>query len=258
MTDHPLLHRQRPESCLSDLALDRWLAGELNGQPAGEAARSHLHGCRACSARLRVLESEPELLPPPATHRPPRVNSPSRTRGRTIALLSGIAALAAGLAMVVQTRHPIPGEPGLRTKGDLQLDVVVRRSDGRTESVLPGDALSAGDVVRFLVSTPEPGFVFVLGLDAAGTVSPHSPAVGVPGPLPAGRAQALPGSVILDETLGAERFLLLHCNDASNVDVVVQAGRRALQAAGGDPRRVTRLELPCRQVGISVEKVRRP
>jgi hypothetical protein len=64
--------------------------------------------------------------------------------------------------------------------------------------------------------------------------------------------------VVLDATLGAERFLLLHCNEATNVDLVVQAGQRALRAAGGDPRRALRLDLPCRQAGVTVEKVRRP
>jgi hypothetical protein len=104
----------------------------------------------------------------------------------------------------------------------------------------------------------EPGFAFVIGLDAAGTVSSYFPPTGSPGPLPPGRSQALPGSVILDETLGAERFLLLYCNEAVNVDVIVDAGRRALAAVDGDPRRVERLDLPCRQSGIVVEKVRRP
>jgi hypothetical protein len=273
MTDHPLLERLRPESCLSDLALDRWLAGELAGQPAGEAVRAHLRACPACSDRLSALEHEPELLPGPGANPPPlTVTTPPRpaaerragsvspvsARKRMFAITAGVAALAAGLVIVVNARHPAPLETGLRSKGDLQLDVVVRHSDGRTETVVPGDALSAGDVVRFVVSTPDPGFVFVIGLDAAGVATPYSPAVGVPAPLPAGRGQALPGTVILDDTLGAERFLLLHCNDATNVDVAVAAGRRALAAARGDPRRVMRLELPCRQVGIAVEKVRRP
>jgi hypothetical protein len=64
--------------------------------------------------------------------------------------------------------------------------------------------------------------------------------------------------VVLDATLGAERFLLLHCNEASDVEVAVDAGRRALRAAGNDPRRVERLDLPCRQVGVTIEKVQRP
>jgi hypothetical protein len=259
MTGHPLLERQRPESCLSDLVLDRWLAGELTG----EATRAHLRACPLCSDRLRALEQEPELLPGPGpSPRPahPGSVSPVTSRKRILAVASGAAALAAALAMVVKLRQPMPleTETGLRSKGDLQLEVVVRHRDGQSETVLPGDALSAGDVVRFVVSTPDPGFVFVIGLDAAGAATPYSPAVGVPAPLPAGRAQALPGSVILDETLGAERFLLLHCNDATSVDVAVEAGRRALAAARGDPRRVVRLDLPCRQVGIAVEKVRRP
>ena len=255
MTAHPLLARQRPESCLSDLSLDRWLAGELAARPEGEPVRSHLRQCPACSDRLRALEQEPELLPPPATNLAVAAPTPLRkARASSIAAVTGLAALAAGVVVFLQARSP---ETGLRTKGDVQLEVVVRRPDGHSEAVMPGDAVAAGDVVRFVVSA-DGGFAFVIGLDAAGAVTPYFPTAGVPAPLPPGRSQALPGSVVLDATLGAERFLLLHCNEATNVDLVVQAGRRALRAAGGDPRRALRLDLPCRQAGVTVEKVRRP
>jgi hypothetical protein len=250
MTGHRVLERQRPETCLSDLSLDRWLAGELAGELAGrqgDVVRSHLRQCPTCGDRLRALQREPEILPGPVHPRP-------RWR-RPIAAASGFAALAGAIALVAILR---PSEPVVRAKGSLQLDVVVRRPDGRTEPLIAGDALAAGDVLRFVVSTSEPGYAFLIGLDAAGSVSAYFPAVGTPASLPAGRSQALPGSVVLDATLGAERFLLLHCNEATNVDVVAQAGRRALQAAAGDPRRVERLDLPCRQVGLTAEKVRRP
>jgi hypothetical protein len=257
MTGHPLLQRQRPESCLSDLMLDRWLANELAGRTAGEAVRSHLVTCRLCRDRLRALEAEPAVLPvagPALTD--VRASRSGPRPPRLVAALSGAAALAAGVALFVGARSP--PETAVRAKGDLQLELVVRHPDGRSESVLTGDALAAGDVVQFSVSTPDAGYPFVVGLDAAGAVSPYWPAVGRPARVPAGRAQTLPGSVSLDESLGAERFLLLHCNEASGVEVVVTAGRRALAAAGGDPRRVLRLDLPCRQVGLTIEKVRRP
>ena len=246
MTVHPLLARERPETCLSDLALDRWLAGDLT-HSEGERLQAHLHGCASCTHRLRVIKTEPEILPPRA--------AVPRPRGRR-ATLAALGAAAAGVVLIAA----LVRDPGsaLRAKGGLQLDVIVRRRDGRAEPVFAGDALSAGDAVGFVISTPEPGYAFVVGLDAAGAVSPYFPTVGVPRPLPAGHGQALPGSVILDDTPGAERFLLLHCNAATNVDVVVEAGRRALAAAGGDPRGVQRLDLPCRQVGLTVEKVRRP
>jgi hypothetical protein len=247
-----LLVRQRPEGCLSDLLLDRWLAGELAGHPEGEPVRSHLGQCPACSDRLRGLQQEPALLPPPVAPRPARRASAAWF---PYAAVTGLGALAVSVVMFLHARPAV--QPGLRAKGDLQLEVVVRRRDGHSEAVMPGDALAAGDLVRFLVSA-DGGFPFVIGLDAAGAVSPYFPTAGVPLPLPAGRSQVLPGSVVLDETLGAERFLLLNCNEATNVDLVVQAGRRALRAAGGDPRRALRLDLPCRQAGVTVEKVRRP
>jgi hypothetical protein len=267
MTIQHLLERERPESCLSDLVLDRWQASELAHRPEGDAVRSHLSGCSSCAGRLRALEREPDILPASKVRSAPPVGSeilpsdvPPRKRSqRVVAGLTGLAALAAaGLVLVVTGSLSKSLEPTLRAKGELQLELVVRRTDGRTETVLPADSLAAGDSVRFLVSSAEPGFAFVIGLDAAGAVSAYFPPVGVPSPLPAGRSQALPGSVILDETLGAERFLLLYCNEATHIDVVLAAGRRALASAGGDPRRVERIDLPCLQSSMTVEKVRRP
>src|SRR5215207_8985168 len=170
MMSHRLLERQRSESCLSDLMLDRWLADEPAIRREGEAVRSHLAACRLCRDRLRALETEPAVLPraaPPPGAGSPRPVPQVRTR-RLVAALSSAAALAAGLTIVVALRQPAPPETAVRGKGDLQLDVVVRRADGRSESVLADDTLSGGDVVGFLISTPEPGYPFILGLDAAG------------------------------------------------------------------------------------------
>jgi hypothetical protein len=277
MTTAPLT-RERPETCLSDLVLDRWSAGELKGGRQARPLRAHLRECAACRERLRALEAEPDILPPPATPlaaaaadplaRSSRGRLPAPTRLWAITGAGGTAAAVLTWVMMIVTRPgdsrgpaPAPAAPSpvaVRAKGELQLDLLVQHAGGRTEPVLPGDAVADGDVVRFVVSAPQSGFAFVVGLDAAGVVSPYHPASGAARALPAGRGQVLAGSVVLDRTLGAERFLLLHCSESTDVEVVVEAGRRALRAAGNDPRRVERLALPCRQAGVTVEKVRRP
>jgi hypothetical protein len=52
-----MLERTRSESCLSDLRLDRWMAGELGAEAVAEL-RTHLAGCGACSARAAQLQRE--------------------------------------------------------------------------------------------------------------------------------------------------------------------------------------------------------
>ncbi|HTV20370.1 MAG TPA: zf-HC2 domain-containing protein, partial [Polyangiaceae bacterium] len=51
----------RSPECVSDLALDRLLSGELTGTPA-RAVRAHLAGCSACEARRAELAADREAF----------------------------------------------------------------------------------------------------------------------------------------------------------------------------------------------------
>jgi hypothetical protein len=61
-----MLERARSEACLSDLRLDRWMAGELDAD-AGAALKAHLNGCEACRARAAELQREAIQVLPRAT-----------------------------------------------------------------------------------------------------------------------------------------------------------------------------------------------
>ena len=65
--------------------------------------------------------------------------------------------------------------------------------------------------MRFVVSTTRPGHLVILGLDAAGKVSVYSPTATLH-PRRRGTRQAMPGSIILDDTPGAERLVALECD----------------------------------------------
>jgi len=49
---------------------------------------------------------------------------------------------------------------------------------GRVERVLPGAELSPDDAIRFGVTNDKPGWLVVLGVDAAGQVTPYAPVSG--------------------------------------------------------------------------------
>ena len=243
--------RSRPETCLSDLALDRLIAGEVE-EP------THLAGCDACRSRLAELRADADSFAGSvwiagAARRATRAAGASRWRWWAAIAVPAVA--AAAVAIWIALPRDDAGAPGVRTKGSVALDVVVKRGDGTIERLGPAARVAPGEAVRFLVSTDRAGYLAILGLDAAGVVSAYLPDPGAPTPaIGAGREQAQPGSIILDETAGAERFVALVCPRAMEVDALVAAARRALVAAGNDPRRVAAIDAPCATASFVIDK----
>jgi hypothetical protein len=235
------MQRSRPETCLSDLVLDRVVAGEIEPPP-------HLASCDACSARLAELRSDVEKLPEQVW-----VAGEARKVKRRLPMLGIAAALSAAAAAALVFTRAVEAPPSLRTKGGLALSLFAKHDGGKVEELLPGARLRAGDAVRFSVSTVREGYVAVVGLDAAGEVTLHA---APEAPLPAGKGQLLEGSVVLDEAVGPERFVAVLCEHAPGGSRVRDAARTALAAAGGDPRRAGELRIDCAQVSFLVEKVK--
>ena len=176
--------RRRSHDCLSDLKLDRQLAGELGGAEA-RAVEAHVEGCESCRVRrLELLVARrgfaaeaPPFAALVGSESSPRVaGAPSdgrEGRGRawqSMPWLLAAAALAAAAAVVGigEAWRAAPGRDGggfgTRTKGSLaRLDWVVRRGDRVFES-RPDRPLRAGDALRFSISAPEPVFIALLPL----------------------------------------------------------------------------------------------
>ncbi len=250
-----MMVRNRNEACLSDLALDRLLAGELVDEALARA-NGHLGGCRQCAGRLgeiRDLAARDELQ----IARLARNARRGLLLRRSLSMGAALTAAAASVAIAVR----VPDQPWSsqeRSKGQAErLELVVRQQDGRTEMVPPGGPLSPEDAVRFRLSTGAAGHLVVVGLDAAGAVTPYAPRDGQALPVGAGSGQILAGSVILDETLGPERVFGVLCDQAIPVDDVVARARAALQQAGGDPGAVARIDVDCRQTSFLFNKVPR-
>jgi hypothetical protein len=268
--------RERPEGCSSDLQLERLLVDELGPGGERDALVTHLRTCARCQARRDELAAAPALtladlaspssntgsndswLPPAplAAAWPPAREKPRRARA---GLFVGFA--AAGLAAVLLLLPRRAEVPQTRTKGAAaRLEMVARGADGRVFSVFEGTPLRQGDAVRFVVTTATTAHVAVVGLDAAGGVTIHFPPAKpasdahASGPLPPG-THTLPGSVVLDATMGDERFVALACAAPVAREVLERAGARALIAASGRPADTGPLEVPCEQAGLSVRKV---
>src|SRR5262249_55014045 len=100
-----VFERTRDEGCLSDLALDRLLAGERV-----DHAREHLLGCAACAARKAALERDKAAFA-----------EVRRRKGAPIRWAPFTAAFAAAAAVLLVVFTRPHDDPGNRTKGTSRL-----------------------------------------------------------------------------------------------------------------------------------------
>jgi hypothetical protein len=246
----------RPADCLSDLQLDQLLVEALPASARGDAVR-HVEGCARCSERLKSFANF--SLPPVAAIPRARPRGPSRQWLYAAAACLPVLALALVLthSNTQSSRATIAGEHE-RTKGSVTLLVAARRAAGDVERLTPLDTVYPGDSLRFEVATSQSGYLTVLSFDSAGVISPYAPFSGSSSYFPAGPPSFLNETVEADATIGAERIVALLCAQPRTVDELKALAARALARAGGDPRRVNRVEPTCAETWFDIEKQARP
>jgi hypothetical protein len=156
--------------------------------------------------------------------------------------------VAAGLVLAVGTsglqgRRTGPAtavvdeEPAISTKGPPALRLFVRRGE-RVFAPRSGEALEAGDAVRFVVEPRGRRYLLVVSIDGAGQVSVYHPFQGArSAPLQAAPRVELPGSIVLDRAPGPERVFAVFSDEALSTAAVREPLER--MAAGG-PERIRR------------------
>jgi Domain of unknown function (DUF4384) len=201
------------------------------------------------------LESEVADLPRLAVAAP-AVMRPLWARPKWQAA-SAMVALATAAAVFLVPRRSVQGlQDHARFKGGDSLGLFVRGAGQEAQRVVPGDVLGPGDAIRFELTTRAASHVVVVGLDAKGQVTPYYPTAGNAKPIVAGKGMLLPGSIVLDDTLGAERIFAVLCDGPIAVSRVVEAAEAAVKANPGHPEEVEKLELDCRQPSFLIEKAK--
>lgn len=258
--------QERAPGCASDLDLDELLSGDLDGQTKDARLRAHIATCAGCRDRLAAFAA---VLPPDPARILPRVAAagagaaarPARRRFAAVSAAVAFAAAAAIALVVWPGRGPTPGEGGEteRTKGTVALTVYVKRAGGNAgtiDTIAREGTLHPGDEMRFAFASARPGYVVVLGIDAAPSVTIYAPAApGLGAIRVAGTGDAaLPGSIVADATPGTERIVALLCATEPDREALRARAAAALTAAGGKPDRVSALGTGCLESSVLVRK----
>jgi putative zinc finger protein len=231
----------RSGRCCSDWQLDRLLAGELS-RADEDALRLHLAGSPPCRERLDEIQgARTEFLESGgAPVLPLRPRSGWRSR-RT-----GIAAIAAACAVLVVVAVSIGrrsnqdrATDAVRVKGTGAVTVLVERA-GVSRTAVHGDRVAPGDILGFVVRSPTPAYVAVLGRDARSAVTVYFPSTPMAEKVEAIDGVRLDSAIELDSVPGEETVLAFFCEEpvpvAALADAVRGAGARlpAVSGCGAD------------------------
>ena len=188
-------------TCISELAIDRLLAGELPLLEA-TAAREHSARCGRCGGLLDdalTMQSVFAADPPPL--RLPAL----RPRRRYLAYAAGALAAAATVVLFVGRRSD-DGPGGERTKGGPRVSFFVAH-DGHVRHGVTGDHVVPGDRIEIATTSHTPGWLTVVSVDGAGVRSVYVPTRAYA----AGTEQIVPFAIELDATLGLETVTATFC-----------------------------------------------
>lgn len=227
--------------CPSEFGLERLRLAEL-AEPDAEVLTAHVQGCAACSRRLADLAAAPAPFDLDGVWRAARLDSaptaagPSwirRLAARWLLPLAGTAAVATAVLVLGSALRRSGPADLVKGSGDIwNLGVIVkRRGQPTVQRAASGVRLSAGDQLRFEVTTKSvSGYAAVIGADSRGTVTPLAPANGDAILVRGGRPVVLDGAIELDDAPGTERLHLFGCARPIAVAELVRAVRQASTA----------------------------
>lgn len=245
--------------CPSDYQLDAyWLEGRPEDHPVGR----HLAGCADCQARWAEIENaqkvfHQEVFPMSEETVADRlVGWPGGFRGTfrrmlSVPRLAAVSALAVLIVLVVAFwpgQDPADDGAYIGIKGSIGLQVFCQRGD-QVFLVNPGDLLLAGDRIRFQVTPSGPGQVLVISADADGRVHRYASS------RVAGGEQALPGSIVLDDSPADERIFVLFSPKSIDFAGVQETVLKELRSGGG-PEKMGSLPLELDQASLWFRKGR--
>jgi len=221
----------RRDGHLTDLALEH----AATGAPL-PATAAHLSTCDSCQARLdAALQVElpdlgelPDLQALLGANRPaqpvPSVPEPANRPWMWGVLLTVASAAAAAMIAIPTVLTEV--DDGLRVKGaGLHLQVYLDQGSSSAR-LRDGDPISAGDRLGFRVRNRDPGYLMIVGIDAANEAYLCYPQSGGGSPAQVDSTLdpvALPEAIRMDDTPGTEQIVAILCEDRFAYDDIASA-----------------------------------
>jgi hypothetical protein len=204
------------EPCLSELALDEYLAGELAAE-ASEHARLHLDQCDRCTARraerqadLRAfLERAPTFAEHAAHVQGARGKAFLPARRAVLAAASLLALAAAALLIVRSPRD----HDEIRGKGGARIGFYVKRGEDVTRGAA-SQVVRTGDLLRFVYTAPADAHLALFNLDARAAAVYFPARSERAASIRQGTDVPLDFSVELDASPGVEHVHALFCAES--------------------------------------------
>lgn len=212
---------------IPDALLERYVAGALTGDALARVERAV---AESPSERARVdalrADSAAFLISHPPGPLASRLEQPKR---RWMFWLPLAAVATAALGVFVLRDAP---EDESTVKGSIVFSAFRQRENAAAEELTSGAVVKPGDRIRFSVRTPTDGFVAVLSRDGAGHASVYYPFSASQAAPHGTKDTLLPGAIMLDEVLGAERVWALFSAGAFELGPLLQQLERGQKPSG--------------------------
>lgn len=256
------------EQC-NRVLVERYFLGEIPIEQKGPVLH-HLDGCPDCRGLMATLENDKRiyLLEHPfrefaAKRLPEGKAAPSRAfNARWMMGLAGVAACLVILPVVFRSQDTAtalvdegaPAGEGIRTKGGTVLEYYLKRG-GVVSPGTPAEPYRSGDELQFVYAAGGHPFVSLASIDSRGHVSLYkAEANAVPGPAAGtaplsqaaleGERQPLPFAVTLDDSPGAELFVMVYGSGPLNDSAVESWLTEAYTRASGNLEGLTSVLSP--------------
>jgi len=158
-------------------------------------------------------------------------------------LLPAATAFALVTVLLVFVGGQLPDDVSLKGAAP-QLRILVSRQGAEATEWAPTVPLREGDLLKFAVTLPSDGFLFVANLDSQGHVSRYFPTEGRASQALRRGEHLLPGSVALDAVQGDELIIAVVSNAALTEAQVSSAASKAFAQSGQRLEAIEALELP--------------
>jgi len=222
---------------ISDLAIDRLLAGDLSADARTEL-EAHTRECDRCASRVAVLTAEHDAFA--ARNIPIALGRAKKQRSR-IWLAAPVIATMLAAAVVLLLIRPREHAPTERLKSGETTLLLWAGTPNQLRPVATNDVIHSGEHLQASYTTKRDGVGAVLSIDGAGGAFSYVPATGdAMVALPAGRERPFPGSTLLDDVTGRELIAIVWCEESRPIGPLL-AELKAKQDLAAPPGCVVRI-----------------